>query len=66
MYNILHLATSRGMQDARRRRPQPMVQPPGISHVTLIGRDEHRAPAREVHPRPESPPPPGEPCPSSG
>jgi hypothetical protein len=64
MYNILHLATSRGMRDARR--PHPVVQPPGLSHLTLIVRDEQRAPVRGSHPRPESPPPPPEPCPSSG
>lgn len=40
MYNLLHLAASRGMNDAMRprraRRPHPTVQPAGASHLTLI------------------------------
>lgn len=40
MYNILHLASGRGMRDAMRRtpprHPHPVAQPAGASHLTLI------------------------------
>jgi hypothetical protein len=33
--NIIHMVHSRGMGSASRR-PRPIVQPPGVSHLTLI------------------------------
>ena len=65
MYNILHLASSRGMGDAMRRTPRhahPVAQPPGASHLTLIVTDPDPAGARsrrrtEAHPPPPRPQP---------
>ena len=66
MYNILHLAKSRGMNDTMRpRRPRPAVQPAGASHFTLILGGASRAPAPEPR-RAADPTPPPRPHPSSG
>lgn len=60
MYNILHFASSRGLRDSARRRTVPIVQPAGLSHVTLI--PQGRPEARET-PRPGHAPAPLEPSP---
>lgn len=66
MYNILHLAKSRGMNDTiRPRRARPVVQPAGASHLTLILGDATRAAAPVSRRAADSAPPP-RPHPSSG
>jgi hypothetical protein len=63
--NIIHMVHSRGMRSASRR-PRPIVQPPGISHLTLIeGGRPAVAPRRRRRARREAVPPPS-PSPESG
>ena len=66
MINIIHMVHSRGMRSASRR-PRPIVQPAGISHLTLVegGQTAAMAPRRRRRTRREAVPP-ATPTPDSG
>ncbi len=68
MYNIIHLASSRGMHDsAVPKRRMKVVAPAPATRLTVIdgGRAE-AAPEPHPRPRPDLPPRPSAPSPSSG
>ena len=65
MYNIIHLASSRGLHDASRR-ARPSAQPAGASHFTLIMGGGGTAPPRRRRGAREVVSPPSRPSPSSG
>jgi hypothetical protein len=63
--NIIHMVHSRGMGSASRR-PRPIAQPPGISHLTLIEGGRQAAAPRPRRRWRRDAVPPAAPSPDSG